>query len=88
MVGVSQRMLGTFLTWMQERKSDCFIAATANNIYMLPPEFLRKGRFDEIFLLIYRILGSANKFSKFTFLNASSIRKNLTAISQLAETIR
>ena len=44
-------MLGTFLTWMQEHKSECFIAATANNIYMLPPEFLRKGRFDEIFFV-------------------------------------
>jgi hypothetical protein len=49
--GVSQRVLGTFLTWMQERKGGCFIAATANNIYMLPPEFLRKGRFDEIFFV-------------------------------------
>jgi len=49
--GVSQRVLGTFLTWMQERKTDCFIAATANNIYHLPPEFLRKGRFDEIFFV-------------------------------------
>jgi SpoVK/Ycf46/Vps4 family AAA+-type ATPase len=49
--GVSQRILGTFLTWMQERKTDCFIAATANDIYRLPPEFLRKGRFDEIFFV-------------------------------------
>lgn len=49
--GVSQRILGTFLTWMQERKAPCFIAATANNIYQLPPEFLRKGRFDEIFFV-------------------------------------
>jgi hypothetical protein len=49
--GVSQRMLGAFLTWMQERLGGCFIAATANNIYMLPPEFLRKGRFDEIFFV-------------------------------------
>jgi hypothetical protein len=49
--GVSQRMLGAFLTWMQERQGGCFIAATANNIYMLPPEFLRKGRFDEIFFV-------------------------------------
>ena len=49
--GVSQRVLGTFLTWMQERRGGCFIAATANNIYMLPPEFLRKGRFDEIFFV-------------------------------------
>ena len=49
--GVSQRVLGSFLTWMQERKSRCFLAATANNIYRLPPEFLRKGRFDEIFFV-------------------------------------
>jgi hypothetical protein len=49
--GVSQRVLGTFLTWMQEHKTECFIAATANNIYRLPPEFLRKGRFDEIFFV-------------------------------------
>lgn len=49
--GVSQRILGTFLTWMQERKGSCFLAATANNIYMLPPEFLRKGRFDEVFFV-------------------------------------
>ncbi len=49
--GVSQRILGTFLTWMQERKSNCFIAATANEIYRLPPEFLRKGRFDEMFFV-------------------------------------
>jgi len=49
--GVSQRVLATFLTWMQERKSRCFLAATANDIYRLPPEFLRKGRFDEIFFV-------------------------------------
>jgi SpoVK/Ycf46/Vps4 family AAA+-type ATPase len=49
--GVSQRILGTFLTWMQERKSGCFLAATANDVYMLPPEFLRKGRFDEMFFV-------------------------------------
>jgi SpoVK/Ycf46/Vps4 family AAA+-type ATPase len=49
--GVSQRVLGSFLTWMQERKSKCFLAATANDVYRLPPEFLRKGRFDEIFFV-------------------------------------
>ena len=49
--GVSQRVLGTFLTWMQERKSNCFLSATANDVYRLPPEFLRKGRFDEIFFV-------------------------------------
>lgn len=49
--GTSQRLLGTFLTWMQERKSVCFIAATANDVHRLPPELLRKGRFDEIFFV-------------------------------------
>ncbi len=49
--GVSKRVLATFLTWMQERKEKCFIAATANDVQALPPELLRKGRFDEIFFV-------------------------------------
>jgi hypothetical protein len=47
--GVSKRVLGTMLTWMQERKDRTFIAATSNDINNLPAELLRKGRFDEIF---------------------------------------
>src|SRR5690606_40080942 len=46
--GVSRRILGTFISWMQERRGDVFVVATANGIQSLPPEFLRKGRFDEI----------------------------------------
>ena len=49
--GVSRRVLGTLLTWMAERKSRVLIAATANDIERLPPELLRKGRFDEIFFV-------------------------------------
>jgi SpoVK/Ycf46/Vps4 family AAA+-type ATPase len=49
--GVSQRILGTFLSWMQDRKGDVFIVATANDVTRLPAEFLRKGRFDEIFFV-------------------------------------
>jgi AAA+ superfamily predicted ATPase len=49
--GVSQRILGSFLSWMQERRGDVFVVATANDIQGLPPEFLRKGRFDEIFFV-------------------------------------
>lgn len=49
--GTSQRVFGTFLTWMQEKKSSVFVVATANKIDQLPPEFLRKGRFDEIFFV-------------------------------------
>lgn len=49
--GVSQRVLGIFLSWMQERRGDIFIVATSNDVMRLPPEFLRKGRFDEIFFV-------------------------------------
>ncbi len=49
--GTTQRVLGTFLTWMAEKKSQVFVVATANNIDALPPELVRKGRFDEIFFV-------------------------------------
>ncbi|MBX3714223.1 MAG: AAA family ATPase [Lysobacter sp.] len=49
--GVSRRVLGTFLTWMAERKSPVFMVATANQVHELPAELLRKGRFDEIFFV-------------------------------------
>jgi SpoVK/Ycf46/Vps4 family AAA+-type ATPase len=49
--GLSQRMFGSLLTWMQEHTSPVFLVATANNIDALPPELLRKGRFDEIFFV-------------------------------------
>jgi SpoVK/Ycf46/Vps4 family AAA+-type ATPase len=49
--GLSQRLLATLLTWMQDRESGVFLAATSNNISILPPEMLRKGRFDEIFFV-------------------------------------
>jgi SpoVK/Ycf46/Vps4 family AAA+-type ATPase len=49
--GTSKRVFGTILTWMQEKTSPCFVVATANDITSLPPELLRKGRFDEIFFL-------------------------------------
>ena len=46
---VTTRLFGNFLTWMQEKESPTFVVATANDITKLPPELLRKGRFDEIF---------------------------------------
>jgi len=48
---VSKRMLGTFLTWLAEKKQRVFVVATANDISALPPELMRKGRFDEIFFV-------------------------------------
>ena len=49
--GLSKRMFGTLLTWMQEHEQPVFLVATANDIEALPPELLRKGRFDEIFFV-------------------------------------
>jgi hypothetical protein len=49
--GVSRRLLGTFLRWLQERGPGVFVVATANDVLSLPPEFLRKGRFDEVFFV-------------------------------------
>ena len=49
--GVSNRVFGTFLSWLQDRKGDVFVVATSNDVSKLPPEFIRKGRFDEIFFV-------------------------------------
>src|SRR5208283_140625 len=49
--GSASRVLGSFLTWMQEKRAPVFVAATANAIEMLPAEVLRKGRFDDIFYM-------------------------------------
>ncbi|MEO1573433.1 MAG: AAA family ATPase [Pseudomonadota bacterium] len=49
--GTSNRILGTFLTWMAERKNQVFVVATANDVSAMPPELMRKGRFDETFFV-------------------------------------
>ena len=49
--GTTSRVFGTFITWLAEKKTPVFVVATANNIRALPPEILRKGRFDEIFFV-------------------------------------
>ncbi|MEE8556697.1 MAG: AAA family ATPase, partial [Myxococcota bacterium] len=49
--GASRRLFGALLTWMQEKQADVFLVATANDVFGLPPELLRKGRFDEIFFV-------------------------------------
>src|SRR5262249_13562452 len=49
--GTTARVLGTFLTWLQEKTAPVFVVATANRVEGLPPELLRKGRFDEIFFI-------------------------------------
>ena len=54
--GTTARVLGSFLTWMQEKEKPVFVVATANNIHQLPPELLRKGRVDEIFFVDLPVL--------------------------------
>ena len=49
--GVSSRLLASFLSWMQDRQAPVFVAATCNNVSVLPPELIRKGRFDELFFV-------------------------------------
>ncbi len=49
--GVGRRVFGAFLTWLQEKRADVFVVATANDLTRLPPELIRKGRFDEIFFV-------------------------------------
>ena len=49
--GTARRVLGSFLTWMAERRTQVFLVATANEVSELPPELIRKGRFDEIFFV-------------------------------------
>ena len=49
--GTTSRVFGTFITWLSEKTSPVFVVATANNIGVLPPELLRRGRFDEIFFV-------------------------------------
>jgi SpoVK/Ycf46/Vps4 family AAA+-type ATPase len=49
--GVSSRLLGAFLSWMQDKQAPVFVAATCNNVTVLPPELIRKGRFDELFFV-------------------------------------
>lgn len=55
--GTSARVFGSFISWMQEKKSQVFIVATANDVSQLPPEMLRKGRFDELFFVDLPNLG-------------------------------
>jgi len=49
--GLSRRLFGAFLTWLQEKREEVFVVATANDLSILPPELLRKGRFDEVFFV-------------------------------------
>ena len=78
---VTTRLFGQFLTWMQEKDNSVFIVATANDISGLPPEFLRKGRFDEIFFVD---LPNAEERRKIIEIHLKKRRKWSKAIDSIA----
>ena len=71
--GVSRRVLGTFLTWLAEQRSRIFVVATANDITALPPELVRKGRFDEIFFV-----DLPKREARIDILNIHARKRNVT----------
>ena len=82
--GTSVRVFGTLLTWMQEKTSPVFVFATANNINGLPPELLRKGRFDEIFFVDFP---SSEERKKILEIHISKLGRNKSDfdLNRLAE---
>lgn len=73
--GTSTRVFGTLLTWMQEKTSPVFVFATANNINELPPELLRKGRFDEIFFVDFPSKEERKKILK---IHIQKLKRNIS----------
>jgi len=82
--GTSARVFGTFLTWMQEKESEVFVVATANDISALPPELLRKGRFDEIFFVDLPTVEERKEILQIHLKNVDQEADNLN-IDKLAE---
>ncbi|HBB14457.1 MAG TPA: hypothetical protein DCZ76_09290, partial [Treponema sp.] len=77
------RLFGQFLTWMQEKNSAVFIVATANNINSLPPELLRKGRFDELFFVSLPTERERKDIFKIKFESKNESKKGNWDLSQI-----
>ncbi|WP_156298853.1 AAA family ATPase [Streptobacillus canis] len=84
---VTTRLFGQFLTWMQEKKSNVFVVATANDVSKLPSEFLRKGRFDEIFFVELPKLEERKKILTIHLnkRNKNNSRINIDQIAKITE---
>lgn len=80
----TNRIFGYFLTWLQEHKSKVFIVATANDISKLPPEFLRKGRFDDIYIVDLPTLHERKQIFELQFEEIGNIAKDIDVL-KLAE---
>ena len=78
--GVSSRLLAAFFSWMQDRKAPVFVAATCNNVSVLPPELIRKGRFDELFFVDLPNQAERKQIFGIQLTSASGIRLNSISI--------
>lgn len=78
---VTTRLFGQFLTWMQEKENTVFIVATANDISKIPPEFLRKGRFDELFYVDFPNQEERRKIIEIHLKKRGKWNKDLNIIS-------
>ena len=83
---VTTRLFGQFLTWMQEKENTVFIVATANDISKIPPEFLRKGRFDELFYVDFPNKEERRKILEIHLKKRNKWNKDLDLISIVQKT--
>ena len=83
---VTTRLFGQFLTWMQEKENTVFIVATANDISKMPPEFLRKGRFDELFFVDLPNGEERRKILDIHLKKRNKLNKGIDSISLIKET--
>lgn len=74
---VTTRLFGSFLTWLQEKENTVFVVATANDISKFPPEFLRKGRFDELFSVTFPNENERKKIFKIHLTKRGKGHKNI-----------
>lgn len=80
-----RRMIGSFLTWLQERKSEVFVAATANSTDALPPELMRKGRLDETFYVTYPSVEERKQMFTYNLRNHQMGSQDDKTLAKLAE---
>lgn len=83
---VTTRLFGQFLTWMQEKENSVFIVATANDISRIPPEFLRKGRFDELFFVEMPNAEERKKILEIHLKKRGKWNRDIDVISLIKET--
>ncbi len=83
---VTTRLFGNFLTWLQEKENTVFVVATANDISKFLPEFLRKGRFDELFSVTFPIEDERKNIFKIHLTKRGKFHQNIDLITLIKQT--